>query len=243
MRSQWIKYGSVSSTNTTLLELMKEQTLEEGTLLTADYQEGGRGYGDHSWQSKKGENLLMSLLLFPAFLSAKSQFHISRVAALALCDVLEELGVDPIIKWPNDILTGKRKIAGILIENGITAGKLSHSVIGIGLNLNQREFPAFPVPATSVCMETTKKVKVSEAGSLVADRLMSRYQSLKEGHVSTLERAYLERLYQAGVPSVFISGDDRFEGTIRGVNEFGELMVESGAGIRNYGHGAIRLEL
>lgn len=243
MRSQWIKYDSVTSTNTTLLELMKEQTLDEGTMLSSDYQEGGRGYGDHTWQSKKGENLLMSLLLFPAFLSAKKQFHISRLAALALCDVLEELGIDSLIKWPNDILTGKRKIAGILIENGITAGKLSHSVIGIGLNLNQTEFPAFPVPATSVYMETAKQVRVSEVGSLVADRLMNRYQSLKEGHVSRLEQAYLERLYQAGVFSVFLSGDDRFEGTIRGVNEFGELMVESGAGIRSYGHGAISLEL
>jgi len=243
MKNRWIKHDSVTSTNTSILELMKEQSLQEGTIITTDYQEGGRGLGAHSWQSNRGENLLMSLLLFPAFLSAKWQFHISRVAALALCDVVELLGIDPVIKWPNDILTGKGKIAGILIENGITAGNLSHSVIGIGLNLNQTTFPSFQVPATSVCLETGKRVKVSETGSLVGDHLMRRYQSLKEGHISLLEQAYLERLYQAGVPSMFVSGDDLFEGTIRGVNEFGELMVESGAGIRSYGHGAIKLEL
>jgi len=243
MRNRWIKHDSVTSTNTSILELKNEQALEEGTVVTADYQDGGRGLGDHSWHSRRGENLLMSLLLFPAFLSAKRQFHISRVASLALCDVLELMGIDPVIKWPNDILTGRGKIAGILIENGITAGKLTHSVIGIGLNLNQTTFPAFPVPASSVHLETGKAVNVTETGTVVVERLMHRYQSLKEGHISTLEQEYMKRLYKAGVPSVFTSGNDRFEGTIRGVNEFGELLVESGASIRSYGHGAISLEL
>jgi BirA family biotin operon repressor/biotin-[acetyl-CoA-carboxylase] ligase len=243
MRGRWIKHDSVTSTNTTILELSKLQPLEEWTIVSADYQEGGRGLGEHSWQSRRGENLLMSLLLFPAFLSANRQFHLSRVASLALCEVLEALGIKPVIKWPNDILTEKGKIAGILIENGIIAGKLSHSIIGIGLNLNQTEFPAFPVPATSVRLETGQAVQVSEAGRLLEVRLKTNYQALKEGQGSMLEKAYQERLFKAGIPSMFISGNERFEGTIRGVNEFGELLVESGASIRSYGHGAIRLEL
>ncbi len=243
MRGRWIKHDSVTSTNTTISELNKMQPLKEWTIVTADYQEGGRGLGEHSWQSRRGENLLMSLILFPAFLSAKWQFHLSRVASLALCEVLETLGINPVIKWPNDILTEKGKIAGILIENGITAGKLSHSIIGIGLNLNQTEFPAFLVPATSVRLETGQVVQVSEAGRLLEDRLKIKYQALKEGQWSMLEKEYQERLFQAGIPSMFISGNERFEGTIRGVNEFGELLVESGATIRSYGHGAISLVL
>jgi len=145
MKNRWIKHDSVTSTNTLLFDLLKQQQAEEGTIVIADYQHGGRGLGDHSWISNRGENLLMSLLLFPAFLSASAQFHLSRVASLALCDTLETLGVDPVIKWPNDILTRKGKIAGILIENGISAGAISHTIMGIGLNLNQRSFPDFQV--------------------------------------------------------------------------------------------------
>lgn len=243
MRNRWIKHDTVTSTNTSISDLVKHQSLEEGTIVIADYQNGGRGLGEHSWLSRRGENLLMSLLLFPAFLSASKQFHLSRVASLALCDALETLGIDPVIKWPNDILTRKGKIAGILIEHGITAGNISHTVIGIGLNLNQTLFPAFQVPATSLCMETGQVADVAEVGEIVEASLMSRYHELKKGHFELLEREYLERLFMAGVPSVFNAGEEVFEGTIRGVNDFGELMVECEGEIRTFGHGAISMEL
>ena len=117
MRNRWIKHDSLTSTSTFLSDLLKHQDLEEGTVVVADYQDAGKGQGEHSWVSARGENLLMSMLLFPAFLSAKWQFHLSRVASLALCDALENLGIDSVIKWPNDILSGKGKIAGISLMN------------------------------------------------------------------------------------------------------------------------------
>jgi BirA family biotin operon repressor/biotin-[acetyl-CoA-carboxylase] ligase len=220
---------------------MKQEVLEEGTIVTADYQEGGRGMGEHSWLSNRGENLLMSVLLLPAFLSASKQFHLSRVVSLALCDVLGTMGIDPRIKWPNDILTRNRKIAGILIENGITAGHISRSIVGIGLNLNQTAFPVFDVPASSLLLETGQFVDVNEIGGQVAEGLKNRYYELKMGHIEQLEKQYEERLYRAGISSVFRSGEDSFEGYIRGVNEFGELMVESGGRIRTFGYGSISM--
>ena len=125
---------------------------------------------------QQGENLLMSMLLYPAFLSASRQFHLSRVVSLALCDVLGTLDIESRIKWPNDILSSKGKIAGILIEHSITAGKISHSIAGIGLNLNQAEFPDFPVPASSVRLESGKLNDVGEVGELVESRLLDRYK-------------------------------------------------------------------
>lgn len=181
----------------------------------------------------------MSLLLFPAFLSASEQFHLSRVASLALCDTLETLGVEAVIKWPNDILTSSGKIAGILIENGITGGNITHTIMGIGLNLNQSLFPDFQVPATSLTRETGKIVDIGGVGEMVAMDLKRRYHKLKEGYTHQLEKEYLERLYLAGVPSLFKTGDGEFKGTIRGVNDFGELMVECVDGVRTFGHGAI----
>lgn len=243
MRKRWIKHDSLTSTNTYISDLLKHRDLEEGTVVIADYQDVGRGQGDHSWMSKPGENLLMSMLLFPAFLSAKWQFHLSRVVSLALCDVLEGLGVEAVIKWPNDILSSKGKIAGILIEHGISAGNITHTIAGIGLNLNQTEFPDFQLPASSFRLETGKGANVEEVGELVEDRLMSRYHALKEGSAERLEKEYLERLYLAGVPTVFSSAEGPFEGIIKGVNEFGELIVEHQGEIRNFGHGTISMAL
>ena len=243
MRDSWIKHDSLTSTNSCLSALMKGKALKEGAVVIADYQDGGRGLGDHSWSSNRGENLLMSMLLFPAFLSASEQFHLSRMASLALCDVLEALDADPVIKWPNDILTTQGKIAGILIEHGITADSISHTIIGIGLNLNQTEFPLFQTPASSLFMETGKKVEVMEVAEQIEDALMLWYRELKEGHKVLLEEHYLDRLYWAGVPAVFRAGNEVFEGCIRGVTNFGELKVECEGKIRVFAHGEISMKL
>jgi BirA family biotin operon repressor/biotin-[acetyl-CoA-carboxylase] ligase len=243
MRSGWIKHDSLASTSSFLSDLLKQQSLEEGAVVIADYQDAGRGLGEHFWESKRGENLLMSMLLFPAFLSASRQFHLSRVASLALCDTLETLGIDAEIKWPNDILTGKGKIAGILIEHSVTAGTISRTIIGLGLNLNQTEFPSFRIPASSFCLETGKRSDLSRVGELVEDHLMNRYLSLKEGLTEKLEKEYRERLYRIEEPTLFKTGEELFEGKISGVTDFGELMVEHKGEIRTFGHGAIRMEL
>jgi BirA family biotin operon repressor/biotin-[acetyl-CoA-carboxylase] ligase len=243
MKSRWIKHDSLTSTSSFLSDLLKHQKLDEGTVVIADYQDAGRGQGEHSWVSKRGENLLMSFLLFPAFLSASRQFHLSRMTSLALCDALEILGVDSMIKWPNDILTAGGKIAGILIEHSISAGNISRTIAGIGLNLNQTIFPPFPIPASSVHLETGKDVDVSEVGELVETCLMSRYQALKEGKTDQLEKEYLDKLFKVGVPSVFRASEEVFEATIVGVNDYGELMMEHQGEIRSFGHGAISMEL
>jgi len=194
MRNRWIKHDSLASTSSFLSDLLKHQNMEEGSVVIADYQDAGRGQGEHSWESARGKNLLMSFLLFPAFLSASNQFQLSRVASLALCDALKTLGVETVIKWPNDILTARGKIAGILIEHSITAGTISRTIVGIGLNLNQTFFPSFPIPASSLRLETGKDVNVYEMGELVETCLMSRYQALKEGKTDQLEKGDRKKL-------------------------------------------------
>lgn len=242
MGQRWIKYDSVTSTNSVLSGLVTQEKSEEETIVVADYQDAGRGLGAHSWQSEKGKNLLMSLLLYPAFLSASSQFQLSKVASLALCDAMGTLGIHPEIKWPNDILTEKGKLAGILIEHSITANRIRHSIIGLGLNLNQTAFPPFPVPATSVKLETGRDADVALTARLVADCFMKRFRELKEGSFGSLDQGYTERLFREGIPSRFTSDERQFTGIIRGVNESGELVVEQEGRRQAYGHGAIRLE-
>ncbi|MCK4749724.1 MAG: biotin--[acetyl-CoA-carboxylase] ligase [Bacteroidales bacterium] len=230
-----IHLSSVDSTNRTLNDLLKSEVLKEEVVLIADYQENGRGQGNHHWHSNRGENLLMSVLLFPAFLSASSQFHLSRVTSLALCDTLKGLDLNPRIKWPNDILVNGKKIAGILIENGISGHNLVHSILGIGLNLNQQEFPEFPLPATSLALETGTRKDPGEAAELLLETIEVRYHQLETGSVAPLEEEYLAHLYNLDQPSGYIAEGIQFTGIIKGVNEFGELLVEIKGAIRPYG--------
>ncbi|MEN8202018.1 MAG: biotin--[acetyl-CoA-carboxylase] ligase [Bacteroidota bacterium] len=239
MGKQWIKLVRVSSTNSYISMLLNQGNAVDPLVVLADYQESGRGQGAHTWHSHEGENLLMSLLLFPAFLSASAQFHLSRVASLAISDTLDSMGVATTIKWPNDILTSKGKIAGILIEHGISGSEISHSIIGIGLNLNQTDFPEFPLPASSVMLEKGLSL-VPETVARILDRhIQIRYDKLEQGQTSDLEQDYLDKLYLINQEAVFRSGKKKFQGVIRGVNEFGELVVEKEGQMKSYSHGEI----
>jgi BirA family biotin operon repressor/biotin-[acetyl-CoA-carboxylase] ligase len=241
MGKQWIKLGSVSSTNSYVSELQSQGKGREPLVVIADYQDAGRGQGTHSWHSREGENLLMSLLLFPAFLSASAQFHLSRVASLAICDTLDSVGVTARIKWPNDILTDKGKIAGILIEHGISGSQISHSIIGIGLNLNQTDFPVFPVPASSVKLEKGFNLVPEDVAVTLEQHLQDRYNKLEYGFSHKLEQDYLDKLFLINQEASFRSGRESFQAVIRGVNEFGELMVERDGEMKAYGHGDIKV--
>lgn len=233
----------VDSTNHYLSRLLKENPGTGQVLVVADFQDDGKGQGGHQWHSLPGENLLMSLLLFPAFLSASHQFHLSRVASLALIDTLKSLNLAPVIKWPNDILVNNRKVAGILIENGIRENRLSHTIIGIGLNLNQTKFPVFPVEATSVALEIGIISDRNRVTGLLLDSILARYNQLEKGKTSNLESAYLEHLFLLNQTGNFVVGGKRITGIIRGLTDLGELVLEHDGETRNYGFQEIQYSM
>ena len=215
----------------------------EGTVVIADFQKLGRGQGDHAWHSEKGQNLLMSVLLYPEFLSASRQFQLSMLTSLALCDTLQDLDIPSLIKWPNDILTPQGKIAGILIEHGIMGGHLSHSIIGIGLNVNQLRFPSFPVRATSMAIERPEQYDVIQLSEQLAEKLAARYQQLQVGMNEPFRREYLGRLFGLDEPLGFVCSDKAFTGVIRGISELGELLVEANGTTRPYGMHTLKLSI
>jgi len=241
MGKRWIKLSNVSSTNSYVSTLLSQESLTEPVVVWADYQDAGRGQGSHSWYSNRGENLLMSLLLFPAFLSASSQFRLSMAASLAITDTLDSMGIAAVIKWPNDILTQNGKIAGILMEHGISGKTISHSIIGVGLNLNQVSFPEFPVPASSVLLETEEQTIPGDMAEKLVLNLEARYDTLKHGENQSIEHDYLEKLYLINRPAMFLAKGESFEGKIRGVDDFGELQVEKEGRIMTFGYGGIKL--
>jgi BirA family biotin operon repressor/biotin-[acetyl-CoA-carboxylase] ligase len=232
---KWIHLEAVSSTNSYLQGLIRKGTEQAEIVVIADYQEIGRGQGEKTWISDKGENLLMSVLLYPEFLSASRQFQLSIMASLAVSDILLELELHPSIKWPNDILEGGAKIAGILIENGILGQGISHSIIGIGINVNQVRFPEFPVRATSLVNEKGERYDTILLARMLEDKLLSRYQQLIARKENDLKGEYLNRLYALDEPIRCTSSGREFTGIIRGISDFGELLVEKEGEIGTYG--------
>ncbi|MDE6668417.1 MAG: biotin--[acetyl-CoA-carboxylase] ligase [Muribaculaceae bacterium] len=133
-----ISLDEVSSTNTWLAQHAAE--LPHLTMVTAARQIAGRGQRGNSWESEPGANLTFSLLIRPEDMPARSQFSISEATALAVTDLLATYGLTATVKWPNDIYVGDRKICGILIEHAVMGTSIMHSIIGVGLNVNQTRF-------------------------------------------------------------------------------------------------------
>ena len=235
MHIKRIHLDSIDSTNRILSQRVKSGPVREEVAVIADYQESGKGQGDHHWHSNPGESLLMSVLLYPAFLSASGQFHLTRIASLAILDTLKSLGLAPSIKWPNDLLSRDKKIAGILIENGIMGENLSHSIIGMGLNLYQERFPEFPFPATSLVLESGTRKESLQVADMLLEAIGIRYEQLKSGQADLLEKEYMEHLFLLDRPAGYTSGGVKFQGTIRGVNQYGELLVEKDGKTVSYG--------
>jgi BirA family biotin operon repressor/biotin-[acetyl-CoA-carboxylase] ligase len=235
-----ITLSDTTSTNGALARMAREEYVPEFTMLTAPYQTQGRGQGDHTWESEPGKNLLISTLWRPEFVPPRDQFRISMAVSLAVLDVVATEVSGATIKWPNDIYIGDRKVAGILIEHTCSGSKLQHSIIGIGLNLNQEQFSAH-IPNPVSLRQVTGQYFTSEA---IIDRLSSslhtRYQQMQL-RPGLQKKEYQRHLYRLGVWTTYEHEGVVFEGKIVDVNNFGWLMVDTPDGrIRSFAHKEIQ---
>ena len=138
MKSMYLR--ETRSTNLVLKEMLREYELPEGFVLRTDFQSAGKGQPGNSWEAEKGKNLLFSVLLYPHHIAITEQFILSQLVSVAILRTLNSFCTGFSIKWPNDIYFGDKKIAGILIENSLQGTKLNTSIVGIGLNVNQKIF-------------------------------------------------------------------------------------------------------
>ena len=230
------EYREIGSTNEEMNRLLVGEELEEGTVIRTAYQSAGKGHRGNTWLSDRGMNLLFSILINPGSLPAEEAFHLSRIISLALIDVIDKQEIKARIKWPNDILVGARKICGILIENSIVGERISHSVIGVGLNVNQGKFDAgIPAP-TSLFLEKGCQFDMNLLLEDFRSSLESWYQVLLYGLKDRIMEAYLDNLYRLELPAQYSDGESVFTASIRGVLPGGELEVLlEGGEIRRYG--------
>ena len=149
----WLK--EVDSTNNYVRRHIGQ--LDNLSVVAAMSQTSGRGQGDHRWHSASGENLLFSIFLKNQDITATDQTLISHITAESVVRLLDSHDIEAWIKPPNDIWVDKKKICGILIEHSLRAGRISWSIIGIGLNVNQMQFPDDLPNPTSMALENGKE--------------------------------------------------------------------------------------
>ncbi len=202
---------------------LREQGGEEDMVVWADYQTAGRGQGTNHWESERGQNLTFSVLLHPERVLANRQFSISMQVSLALCEALEQHIGDVSIKWPNDIYWRDAKIAGILIENRLHGTKVRDSIIGIGLNVNQRRFVSDapnPISLWQICeCETDRE-------ALLKDILTAMQRLLGQ----EVRPQYLCKLYRRDGFHPYVDAKGAFMAQIVDVQEDGHLLLQDEEG-------------
>ena len=200
--------------------------MDDFTVVCTKNQTNGKGQLGSVWLTDEGDNLTFSVFLNSSFLPIKSHFYLNCAVSISVFNVLKKILVPrPSIKWPNDILSGNKKLCGILIENVVKSNTETHAVIGIGLNVNQTLFdPAYK--ASSLKSSTGIHYNLDEVLLMIIVELQLQIELLKKEKYSELHNAYEAELFRKNKPSTFKNAEgELFLGFIKHVTSSGMLEV------------------
>jgi BirA family biotin operon repressor/biotin-[acetyl-CoA-carboxylase] ligase len=233
-------FDEVGSTNSTGLEAAQAGA-SEGSVFIAERQTEGRGRGGNSWHSDRGA-IYMSVVLRPT-LPANDILVLSLATGLAVSLAVEHVcGVAPDLRWPNDIMLGEKKLGGILCEMNADASRVRHAVVGIGLNVNQGEFPPeIRESATSVFLETGKQWPRPQLIVTLLQALEAEYSPLQRSPAEVIKTCiarFEKRSSYARGKRVKVA--DEYEGVTNGLDERGFLRVQTATGPRLVISGGVR---
>ncbi len=230
--SHIIELKSTASTNKYAVKMLEDERPEEGTVIITDEQTAGTGTDANLWESEPGKNLTFSLIIYPDSLHPEKQFYLNKVFSLGLYDSLKEIlpkaGIS--VKWPNDIYIEDKKVAGILIRNSIRDNTFIYSVIGIGVNVNQKIFRSDAPNPVSLKPYTGHDLDLKMVLQHVCKRCNERLLSLYDKDFRKLDRDYLRAQYRFGEYAEYIFQGKKIMASIRGVSEFGKLILELSGG-------------
>ncbi len=213
------------STNDIAAELVRQISFEEGTVVITDEQTKGKGQRGSVWLTEPGKNLTMSVILNPFFVPVHDQFNVSKAVAVGVWSYLSMYSDAVRIKWPNDIYLGDKKICGTLIENSIQGSRISSSIAGIGVNINQTDFQN--ARATSLLLSQNQIFDIGIEFQKLARHLDVFYFKLKSAAgKSEILSIYENQLYGFHQVRKFKVGEVVKSGTITGVSDSGMLRVQ-----------------
>ncbi|MCK5838803.1 MAG: biotin--[acetyl-CoA-carboxylase] ligase [Bacteroidales bacterium] len=222
-----IHLDKINSTNLYALELLQKKEIPEGTIIIVREQFSGRGQNKNRWESEPGKNLTFSIILHPAFLLPEKQFQLNKFISLAIFDFVSEVmpGQKVSIKWTNDIYINDDKVAGILINNVIQGHSFSHSVIGIGLNINQAQFTSDAPNPVSLKMITGKNYDLEECLNILCLCIDNRYYQLMSGKTENINNEYFTHQYRLDSFYPFLYKEEKVIAKITGFDPFGRLLL------------------
>ena len=222
------------STNRDLAELIQAKqldgsALQEFLMLRTDYQTAGRGQGSNRWFSSEKQNLLCSIYFRPP-IPANRQFVFNQYFALAVRQFLLQFCNNVKIKWPNDIYVDGKKIAGILIEHSVMGDKIRHTIAGIGLNVNEKQFPDELPNPISLYQITNNQYDIKEIARQLLLQCQELYAMILEQRFEELRDDYLQNLYQINEWKHYEIANNVVEARITGLDPYGRLQLEGRGG-------------
>ena len=221
-----IKLDAIDSTNDFLKELLTNNNPENFTVITAEAQNKGKGQMGSVWVSEKGKNLTMSVLVKDFLFDINQIYNFNISVAVGIVTVLKIYNIPKLsIKWPNDIMSDNKKVGGILIENTIKSAIDIVSVVGIGLNVNQKEFSNLP-KASSLSLIVNADFDKDLILAEIVKTIKTNVEILKVGKAEILWKRYSSLLFKVQIPMPFqMSYGKPFMGIIQGVSEDGKLQL------------------
>ncbi len=230
-----IQLNETHSTNSYLNSLCQEHEISELTTVWAHFQTAGRGQRGNSWESEPNANLLFSFVLYPIFIDARKQFHVSQIVALAIQESLSQYTEGITIKWPNDIYWNEKKIAGILIENDLCGHHISRSIAGVGLNINQQAFVSDAPNPISLFQITKQLFNRQEVLEAILDKVATYYELLKQGDTTIIEERYMNALFRKSGYHTYRDTQETFSAQIIDIESSGKLILkDTEENIRSY---------
>jgi len=223
---QLVYLPQCDSTNNIAHDLLIKNKATEGCVVITSAQTRGRGQRGNSWEAEPGKNITLSVVLKPSFVAVAKQFSLNIAVSLAVADLVKTFLPDQRlkVKWPNDLYYGNKKLGGILIENTISNLYLQHSIIGIGLNINQLSFTNNQ--AVSLAQLTGEEYALETIIEQLLSCLEIRYLELKQGKLAKQKFEYLQILFRYQEEYNYLIADTIISGKILGVAENGKLGLQ-----------------
>lgn len=221
-----IKLDAIDSTNDFLKELSKKEVVENFTVVVTKNQTKGKGQMGTTWNSECGKNLIISILIKDVLKNIDEIFHLNVAVALSVVQVLEEFDLPKLsIKWPNDIMSDTKKLCGILIENSFKSDSKIESVVGIGLNVNQKAFNNLP-KAASMLVVMKQEFDLDVILKRINFQIKKNCSLIITNQEDKLWFDFHEYLFKLNVPMPFEDANkNRFMGIIQGVTKDGKLQL------------------
>tara|TARA_Y100001978_G_C23655245_1_gene415650 strand:+ start:516 stop:1247 length:732 start_codon:yes stop_codon:yes gene_type:complete len=223
-KKNYLHFNEIESTNDYAFALKNKSIFREGLIISTDYQFNGKGTRLKRWDSVKNQNLLLSIIIEPK-LKISNQFIINQFISLSILDFLKSLDLTAKIKFPNDIILDGSKISGILIQNIVSDSIITHSIVGVGINVNQCIFQKYNLPATSIFLHKKEKSSLKDVKCMLINKIEQRLNEYRFGKNFTKE--YNEELFKLNQQHRFLIKNHIEIGILKEITVEGKVIVKT----------------